>query len=155
MNNCSLTVDPDGMVQLDDKGSTNGIYYQLKRTAHLTVDKRLELIFGRVHVVIALTGAGLDGEEMETIAPPKPHQTQAVPMPEPASPKLVVPVEPQPELTVPQPPKTLSISGLPITAMENSPAATISRIAGSGRQGIVCPHCWHRYGPQSSYEVVK
>ena len=70
-----LTVDSDGMVQLDDKGSTNGIYYQLKRTAHLTVDKRLELIFGRVHVVIALTGAGLDGEEMETIAPPKPKNT--------------------------------------------------------------------------------
>ena len=138
-----LTVDSDGMVQLDDKGSTNGIYYQLKRTSHLTVDKRLELIFGRVRVVIALTGAGLDGEEQEVVVPKKPHQTQAVPMPEPTAPKLVVPVEPQP--TVAQPPKTLSISGLPITAMENSPAATISRIAGSGRQGIVCPHCWHRF----------
>ena len=140
-----LTVDPDGMVHLDDKGSTNGIYYQLKRTSHVLVDKRLELIFGRVHVVIALTEAELKGDEPGVVAPPKPpQQTQAVPLPEPTTPTLVVPVAP-PEPTVPKAPKTLSISGLPITAMENSPAATISRIAGSGRQGIVCPHCWHRF----------
>ena len=141
-----LSLDGDGMVQLDDKGSTNGIYYQLKRTAHLTVDKRLELIFGRVQVVISMTEAGLDGEEADVFARSKsPHQTQAVPMPETADPKLVVPVESTPGPSVDQHPHTLSISGLPITAMENSPAATISRIAGSGRQGIVCPHCWHRF----------
>ena len=129
-----LAVDADGMVQLDDLGSTNGIYYQLTRTSHLTVDKRLELIFGRVHVVLALTEAGLDGEE----ATPPARKTQAIPIPAEPAP-IVVPKE------TPQAPKSLSISGLPITAMEDSPAATISRIAGSGRQGIVCPHCWHRF----------
>ena len=83
-HHADLSVDSDGMVQLDDCGSTNGIYYEMKRVEHLVVDKRLELIFGRVHVIIALTEAGLDGEE--PVAAKKPDKTQTISLPEPPSP---------------------------------------------------------------------
>jgi len=128
-----LALTPQGAVQIEDQWSTNGIYLDRRRVTQLVVDRRLDLIFGRVHIEVALREEDLARETKPAAAPaaaPAAH--------EPAAPPHAVEIKNPPVRSAPPPRPRRS-------ERSEGPAATVSRTSGSGRRGIVCPHCWHRF----------
>lgn len=126
-----LAQTPQGVLQIEDQWSTNGIYLDRRRVTQLAIDRKLELVLGRVHVEVALSADELAGH---------------APTAELAAESAASAAEkPPPPATVTAP--TLRSTPARPRRSERSepPAATISRSAGSGRRGIVCPHCWHRF----------
>ncbi len=126
-----LAQTPQGVLQIEDQWSTNGIYLDRRRVTQLAIDRKLELVFGRVHVEVALSAAELGGQD----APDQVVQKAAAPA---AERSLTLAVSDPATRSSPPRPRRSEARGEP-------PAATISRSAGSGRRGIVCPHCWHRF----------
>jgi hypothetical protein len=135
---------PQGGVQIEDQWSTNGIYLDRRRVTQLVVDRKLELVFGRVHVAVALNEAEL-GRQAEGQAP---AGTPVAPAPAPADRPQAVEIKGPPPG---RPPAAKPRRG----EREGGPAATISRGAGSGRRGIVCPHCWHRFDVEEFLFVAR
>lgn len=119
-----LSLQPGGVIQLEDQWSTNGIYLNSRRVSQIVVDRLLSLKLGSVRMDLALSEEELLNADKPAAAP---AQSGAVP------------------------PRSLSRAEALSPAQSggygsfDSPAATISRMAGSGKRGIVCPHCWHRF----------
>jgi hypothetical protein len=97
----------------------------------LVVDRKLDLVFGRVHVEVALSA-----DELGEPSPPGALAPQATAAPAAERPQVVGIKEPPARPPPPRPRRS---------ERGEAPAATISRNPGSGRRGIVCPHCWHRF----------
>lgn len=135
-----LALTPQGAIQIEDQWSTNGIYLDRRRVTQLVVDRRLELIFGRVHIDVALREADLSREAAAVAAPAAPAaaagRLQAVEIKGP-------PVRATPPARARR------------TEHGDEPAATVSRVSGSGRRGIVCPHCWHRFDVEEFLFVAR
>jgi len=138
-----LALTPQGSVQIEDQWSTNGIYLDRRRVTQLLVDRRLDLVFGRVHVAVALHEA-----ELSRHADAAGAAVEAVPR-EPAAPD-----QPQP-VGIKGPPKAAAQPRPKRAEREAGPAATFSRTVGSGRRGIVCPHCWHRFDVEEFLFVAR
>ncbi|MBR0458660.1 MAG: FHA domain-containing protein, partial [Victivallales bacterium] len=120
--------EADGVVYLEDQWSTNGVYLDGNRIGHADVTHPIRIILGRVTADFSPTEEGLDA------LPPF-----AIPLPGPRQPE-----SPQPSRTVVEAPPVPQPSGdedLP----QFQAVATTSRGKGVGKQGIVCPHCWHRF----------
>ncbi len=128
-----LALTPQGTVQIEDQWSTNGIYLERRRVTQLIVDRPLELLLGRVRLTVALTEADLNAP-----VPPAPGEGTPPP-PAPAAPEPAQPVEIRVPEARPAPGRHRRAEP------QEGPAATFSRGGGSGRRGIVCPHCWHRF----------
>lgn len=129
-------------IQLEDQWSTNGIYMENQRISQLPVDRLLQVVMGRVRLDLSLNKNDFAGEGQQV------RQVQA-----------------REEKTRWEDLRAAAMaaeegggtssrkedSALAATATAaaifppSSPAATISRTAASGRQGIICPHCWHRF----------
>ncbi|MBP5641241.1 MAG: FHA domain-containing protein [Victivallales bacterium] len=113
-----LVLDEDGCIVLQDLKSTNGIYFNYKRISEKVITGPTRVIMGKVDFDFALTE-----DDFAAMALPKiqsaPQETKRA--------------------------DVSSIVGNGASFPEKSPAATISRVAGSGHGGIVCPHCWHRF----------
>ncbi|NMA45610.1 MAG: FHA domain-containing protein [Lentisphaerae bacterium] len=132
-------------IVLEDQWSTNGIYLGTQRVSQIAIDHPLQLVMGRVKMDVALDPADLE----VTSAAGSDSAAQATTFrkisPQPSAPSGGAPAA--------------SSSGaegdvvrtggyrvpLPAEPIAGTPAATISKLTGSGRQGIICPHCWHRF----------
>jgi len=135
-----LILQANNLIQLEDQWSTNGIYLNARRVSQLLVDRTLSLTMGNVKVDLTVTQ-----EEMHQLES-KVHNSTTVKITRDRDKTSTVMLE-RPSLTRAE----VLNPDLKANAMKkrflmgDSPAATISRIAGSGRRGIVCPHCWHRF----------
>ncbi len=124
-HHAQLSLDEDGCVVLKDMNSTNGIYFNYKRITEKVITGPTKIIMGSVKFDFALSE-----DELAAMA----------------SPKVLTTITQQPDAAaVPAMPLRQSASSGQVAFPEDSPAATISRVAGSGHSGIVCPHCWHRF----------
>ena len=133
-----LVLLPNNLIQLEDQWSTNGIYLGFRRVSRLPVDRMLSLTMGNVKVDLALTDEELRKLESKS-----------------SNSNLPVKVSKSDDTTtvILTPPSLSRAEVLHPNTSTNThkkryirfSAATISRIAGSGRRGIVCPHCWHRF----------
>ncbi len=135
-----LVLQGENKIQIEDQWSTNGIYLGTRRVSQLLVDRLLQLTMGNVRVDLAL-----NQEELNSVPAENSSQDDAQPIrktPTSNTAPLARPSLSRADVlnlaTKPGVGKGSWIAG-------DSPAATISRIAGSGRRGIVCPHCWHRF----------
>ncbi len=147
-----LALTGSGDIQLEDQWSTNGIYFETQRVSQLAIDRLVKIIMGRVRLDISLDASDFagDGESVRVL-------DGSWPAPGAVSPAETVDVPealPVPALGLPSAAgrrhseqtssvKVLASAETPYPS--SSPAATISRTAASGRQGIICPHCWHRF----------
>ncbi len=127
-------------IQIEDQWSTNGIYLDTRRVSQLLVNRLLRLNLGNVRVDLAL-----NVEDFASIPVDIPSQDDVQPVKK-------YPTSHSSRLSKPSLSRTdvLKLAAKPGVGKGSwiagdSPAATISRIAGSGRRGIVCPHCWHRF----------
>lgn len=120
-----LALGGDNEIYLEDQWSTNGIYLEGQRVSQILVEHPIRLTLGRVTMDLSLDETGL-----ESIPPPSRHASSA-------SQKLPQTLQPilQQQRAQAQPPKPEG----------GAPAATVSRSTSSGKQGIICPHCWHRF----------
>ncbi len=110
-----ISKNEDGDLILEDQWSTNGIYMHFQRVRQVKLEGTMHLVMGRVSIDLSWFPAGGSGSQ--------------------ASSSDTVGVAPMPRQRM----------TLPVDPLEGSPAATISRISGSGQGGIVCPHCWYRF----------
>lgn len=135
-----LYEDEQGVVILEDQGSTNGIYLNYERVPRVVVKGATHIILGTVSVDLGLSRA-----DLESLATPKVSTLEPMVKSTPVAPPL--PSAPSfASSSVPSSGGDTHMHRVSFDAMPaSSPAATISRIAGSGRDGIVCPHCWHRF----------
>lgn len=115
-----LTLVEGGVVQLEDQWSTNGVYCEGRRVSQLVIDRPLRLMLGKVFLTLSPTAEGLEQGGVTHV-----HKGTV------AGSSAVTTVSAGLGLS-----GGLGVEGL---------AATVSRRAGSGRGGIVCPHCWHRF----------
>ncbi|MBN2452007.1 MAG: FHA domain-containing protein [Lentisphaeria bacterium] len=124
-----LALTPRGGIQIEDQWSTNGIYLERRRVTQIAVDHKLELVFGRVQVHVALREEDLS-------------RRSAVPAARPAA---AVPATTVHQVEIKGPAATPKRAAPRRAPREEGASATVSRSPGSGRRGIVCPHCWHRF----------
>jgi hypothetical protein len=138
-----LASDPEKGIVLEDQWSTNGLYLGTQRVSQLSVDRSMQLVMGRVKMDLALDMAGLDD-----MVVPEPD------LPAPTFRKISIqsdasgsePRQLSPSAHASGDPRSSGYRvPLPAEPEAGTPAATISRLSGSGRQGIICPHCWHRF----------
>lgn len=140
-----FALGPQNSIVLEDQWSTNGIYLGTQRVSQLAIDRSLQLVMGRVKLDLALDMADLD-----TMAAPEPD----IAAPAPTFRKISI--QPGAASTgahsaATSPPDGAAASAvgyrvpLPAEPIAGTPAATITKLTGSGRQGIICPHCWHRF----------
>ena len=129
-----LALTARNTIQLEDQWSTNGIFLDQRRVTQLVVDRKLELLFGRVRIDIALDEAELsrsrqeeDAALAEAVAAAAMERTRVQ------------------RVEIKDPPAKAPRTTKAKKTLDDSPSPTVSRGAGSGRRGIVCPHCWHRF----------
>ncbi|NMA42115.1 MAG: FHA domain-containing protein [Oligosphaeraceae bacterium] len=121
-----LSLQPNGVIQLEDQWSTNGIFLNSRRVSQIVVDRLLCLRLGNVRMDLALSESELLSTAKNAVTP---AQADSVGMPARSLSRA----------------EALRPGRSGDNFSGDSPAATISRIAGSGKRGIVCPHCWHRF----------
>ncbi len=136
-----LILQPNNLIQLEDQWSTNGIYLNTRRVSQLLVDRMLSLTMGNVKVDLVLTD-----EELRQLESKSNQSSTSVKINRDRDNTSTVMLE-RPSLSRAEVlhPDARANALKKRYMMGDSPAATISRIAGSGRRGIVCPHCWHRF----------
>jgi len=127
-------------IQIEDQWSTNGIYLDTRRVSQLLVNRLLRLNLGNVRVDLALSV-----DDFASIPDDNPSQDDVQPVKKSPTSHTVLLSKPSLSRTDVLKLATKPGVGKGSWIAGDSPAATISRIAGSGRRGIVCPHCWHRF----------
>jgi hypothetical protein len=135
-----LVLLPNNLIQLEDQWSTNGIYLGFRRVSRLPVDRMLSLTMGNVKVDLALTD-----EELRKLESKSSNSNLPVKVSKSDDTTTVILTPPSLSRAEVLHPNTSTNTHKKRYMTGDSPAATISRIAGSGRRGIVCPHCWHRF----------
>ncbi|NLF18361.1 MAG: FHA domain-containing protein [Lentisphaerae bacterium] len=146
-----LALTPQGLIQVEDQWSTNGIYLDRRRVTQCAVEGPLELLFGRVHIDIALREADL---ARRPAAPRSPSASPAAPAPSSSGEASEAPASPH-AVEIKDPPARPSSPRPRRSERAEPPVATVSRLAGSGRRGIVCPHCWHRFDVEEFLFVAR
>lgn len=150
---------PDGRIQIEDQWSTNGIYLDKRRVTQLVVDRPMALILGRVNVHVSIEGGSTAPLRPEAVAdavssektvqqPPSRPAPEPVRVPAPA--RVPRPL-PGPAAGSPERP----VRPVPSPARNDHPSPTVFRGVGAGRRGIVCPHCWHRFGVEEFLFIAR
>lgn len=120
-----LALAGENEIYLEDQWSTNGIYLDGQRVSQIQIEHPVRLILGRVTIDLALTEDGLNS------IPPLESRSNASATQAPSTEKPLL---------------VLEKSRLPQDEVKyQSATATSTRGSGAGKQGIICPHCWHRF----------
>ncbi|MFA6815067.1 MAG: FHA domain-containing protein [Lentisphaeria bacterium] len=120
-----LIQNADGQWILEDQWSTNGIYNDGQRIQQIQINEPCHLVMGRVKIDLSLNSSDFSDEHEIVLSADK---------------KVPSMGKEKDESSFSQP---------FYKDMEDDeailPAATISRKVGSGKRGIICPHCWYRF----------
>ena len=142
-----LALTGNGDIQLEDQWSTNGIYYETQRVSQLVIDHPAKVIMGRVRLDISLEPAdvAVEGQPMRILDGSRPPLSSAEASDDSESQPLPGATAATGRRSSEPAPAAKALADDEPQYPASSPAATISRSASSGRQGIICPHCWHRF----------